>query len=235
MIFYNFLWYLYCNFVVINIKYKIIKTCKIIGLKFGPFEVLETVRHINPNGNAVTKYKCKCTKCGDIQIKQLHHLKGFKGDGCLKCTSKLTAQPRMSIHERNYVNYKQKINNQTNHEFNLTYEEFDSLVIQDCYYCGSKPIFPERFKNEFKNREIKNFNGIDRIDSNKGYILDNCVPCCSICNRMKSDMTQFEFLNHINKIYNFNQSSTTSAMHVLPSGEEMEGIQTDDAEDCDMV
>ena len=207
------------------------KTCKIIGEKFGPFEVLETVRHINPNGGVITKYKCKCTKCGDIQIKQLHHLKGFKGDGCLKCTTKLTSQPRISIHERNYTNYKQKIKSQTQHEFNLSFEEFDSLVIKNCYYCGSEPIFPERFKNEFKNREIENFNGIDRIDSSKGYIFDNCVSCCSICNRMKSDIIQSNFLNHINKIYKFNQSSTTSPMDVAPSGGEMEGILTDNAED----
>lgn len=207
------------------------KTCKIIGKIFGPFEVLETVRYINPNGNAVTKYKCKCIKCGSIQIKQLHHLKEFKGEGCLECTEKLTSKPKLSINERNYNSYKHKIESQTKHEFNLSFEEFDSLVIKDCYYCGSNPIFPERFKNEFKNRDIKYFNGIDRVDSLKGYTLDNCVPCCSICNRMKSDMEQSIFINHINKIYLFNQSSTTSPMDVAPSGGEMEGILTDNSED----
>jgi hypothetical protein len=207
------------------------KNCKIIGEKFGPFEVLDTVRHQNPGGGIVTKYKCKCLKCGEIHIKQLHHLKGFKGDGCLLCTPKLTALPRASIHIRNYTNYKQKIISQTKHEFNLTFEEFDSLVIKNCYYCNSEPVFPERFKTEFKNRELVSFNGIDRIDSSKGYIFENCIPCCSVCNRMKSDMMQSEFLNHINKIYNFNQSSTTSPMDVAPSGGEMEGILTDNAED----
>ena len=207
------------------------KTCKIIGEIIGPFKVLETIRHINPNGKAITKYKCECIKCGSIQIKQLHHLKGFKGDGCLECTDKLTPKPRMSINERNYSNYKQKIKSQTSHNFKLSFEEFDSIVSKNCYYCGSEPIFPERFKNEFKNREIEYFNGIDRIDSNKGYILNNCVPCCSTCNRMKSDMIQLEFLNHVEKIYKFNKSSTTSPMDVAPSGGEMEGILTDNAED----
>ena len=48
---------------------------------------------------------------------------------------------------------------------------------------------------------------------------------------MKSDMEQSIFINHINKIYLFNQSSTTSPMDVAPSGGEMEGILTDNSED----
>ena len=48
---------------------------------------------------------------------------------------------------------------------------------------------------------------------------------------MKSDFNKDFFLAHINKIYNFNKSSTTSPMDVAPSGGEMEGIQTDKAED----
>jgi 5-methylcytosine-specific restriction endonuclease McrA len=43
-------------------------------------------------------------------------------------------------------------------------------------------------------------NGIDRIDSNKGYTMDNCVSCCWTCNRMKGNMTQQNFLEHISKI-----------------------------------
>lgn len=211
------------------------KTCKIIGQIFGPFEVLETVRSINPGGKAVTKYKCKCTKCGRESIKQSHHLKGFKGSGCLECTDRLPPKLRISMNQRNYNNYKTKITNQTDLIFDLSFDEFDKLTSQNCNYCGNAPSFPERFKNEFKNRDIVNFNGIDRIDSTKGYILENCVTCCTICNRMKSDMIQSDFLNHINKIYKFNKSSTTSAKHVLPSGEEMEEILPDNAEDYDMV
>ena len=41
-------------------------------------------------------------------------------------------------------------------------------------------------------------------------------------------MIQSEFLTHIEKIYNFNKSSTTSPMDVAPSGGEMEGTLTND-------
>lgn len=207
------------------------KTCKLIGSIIGPFKILSTIRVETPSKNKITKYECECIKCGSKSYKQLHHIKGFKGSGCLECTEKLTVKPRSSIEERNYTNYKYKIEHQTTKEFKLSFEEFNSLVKQDCYYCGSSPVFPERFKTEFKNRDIVYFNGIDRINSNIGYQLDNCVPCCTKCNSMKSDLEVKDFLKHVNKIYKFNQSSTTSQYDVAPSGGEMEGILTDNAED----
>lgn len=216
--------------MIIN-KHKIMKKCKLIGQIIGPFKVLSTIREETLSGGKITKYECECVKCGSLSIKQLHHIKGFKGEGCLECTNKLTRKPTLSIEERNYKNYKSKIEKQTNKIFDLSFEEFDSITKLNCCYCGTEPIFPERFKNEFKNREVVYFNGIDRIDSTKGYILQNCVPCCSRCNSMKSDLKQIEFLEHIKKIYKFNQSSTTSRNDVASSESEMEGILTDNAED----
>lgn len=208
------------------------KTCKIIGEQFGGLKVLNTVRVTQPSGNMITKYEVQCVKCGSTSLKSKNQLDRFTADGCMKCTKKGTRKPKLSIEERNYNNYKSKIQHQcTDKEFKLSLEEFSFITKQNCYYCDSEPVFPERFKNDFKQREIEYFNGIDRIDSSKGYILDNCVPCCSICNRMKSDFSQDFFLDHINKIYNFNKSSTTSPMDVAPSGSEMEGILTDNAED----
>jgi hypothetical protein len=45
-------------------------------------------------------------------------------------------------------------------------------------------------------------NGIDRVVPDKGYVYDNCVPCCKYCNRAKSDLTTEQFKNLIIKIYN---------------------------------
>ena len=55
--------------------------------------------------------------------------------------------------------------------FDLTMEEFLTYWQADCSYC-KRPIPTV---------------GIDRIDSDIGYTLANCVPCCTICNLMKSD------------------------------------------------
>ena len=36
--------------------------------------------------------------------------------------------------------------------------------------------------------------GIDRVDSNKPYVKENCVPCCYTCNIHKFTFSQNGFL-----------------------------------------
>lgn len=72
-------------------------------------------------------------------------------------------------------------------EFKLTKKEFDNLIIKNCYYCKSIP---------------SKYSGIDRLDNNKGYNLENCVACCTTCNFMKHNLNYDDFILHIKKIYN---------------------------------
>ena len=53
-----------------------------------------------------------------------------------------------------------------------------------CFYC-------EKFS------ENRSYCGIDRVDNDIGYILSNCVSCCSNCNDIKSNST----FKQIEKIY----------------------------------
>jgi len=68
----------------------------------------------------------------------------------------------------------------------LTLDEFEKLAVQSCYYCG--------FISSIR------LNGIDRVNNNKGYILSNCVSCCTMCNIMKQTQTPNEFLDKANAI-----------------------------------
>lgn len=45
--------------------------------------------------------------------------------------------------------------------------------------------------------------GLDRIDSNKDYSIDNITPCCTICNRMKLDLDKETFINKIKQIIKY--------------------------------
>lgn len=56
-------------------------------------------------------------------------------------------------------------------------------------------------KEKYNNTEPLYLNGIDRVDSNKGYHIDNCVPCCTSCNYAKHKLSQKEFYDKIKKIY----------------------------------
>lgn len=96
-------------------------------------------------------------------------------------------------------------------DWDLTYKEFKELTEKACVYCGTDPKRLNYFENapslqaESPNRDWEkytiNFNGVDRVDSSDGYNIDNCVPCCTYCNRAKSDMSFEEFREHISRMY----------------------------------
>lgn len=75
-----------------------------------------------------------------------------------------------------------------NREFHLTKEQAMEMFYKPCFYCG---------------KEVKKYwlNGIDRIDNNKHYLVDNVVPCCTVCNELKGKKTMAEFGELIQKEY----------------------------------
>lgn len=57
-------------------------------------------------------------------------------------------------------------------DWNLDREQAIMLFRSSCHYCG-KPSSDD------------NLNGIDRVDNDVGYHVDNVVACCSACNMCK--------------------------------------------------
>ena len=70
--------------------------------------------------------------------------------------------------------------------FEFTLDEFESLVKQPCYYCE---IIQE-----------KGFNGIDRKNQKEGYIGENCVSCCKVCNFIKGSLDNITFVQRVEHI-----------------------------------
>ncbi len=72
-----------------------------------------------------------------------------------------------------------------NKQFELTKDEFDSLVVQDCYLCS-------------KETNSLHINGIDRHNNDDGYNIKNCFACCSTCNYLKN---KFDLNKMLEKFY----------------------------------
>lgn len=72
--------------------------------------------------------------------------------------------------------------------FSLTIEQFDAMTSETCSYCGAHDHI-----------------GVDRIDSSCGYIEGNIVPCCTFCNKMKSNFGTEAFLAQIARIAKFKE------------------------------
>lgn len=179
------------------------------GQKFGRLTVIERfIEEGKPRRRTQWKVSCECgtekvvdsdnmvagkiKSCGCLALeKNKTNFKGKtpantleKGEGSLSC---LINRYRVGARRRGF-------------EYNLTREEFRKLSKQNCNYCGlepSKSIQGQRSNGEYT------YNGIDRIDSSKGYFKENCVPCCEFCNKAKLNHSLEEFNNWIERIINF--------------------------------
>lgn len=163
------------------------------GKQFGYLKVLGPSENKHPDSML---WKCECI-CGNIKDYKGNSLRRglVKSCGCKK--GELNSVHRRKIYSglnKIFDNYKREAMNR-NYTFELIKEDFKYLIEQECYYCGDRNSNTLNLKYmQFK------YNGIDRINNNLGYNIKNCVSCCNICNEMKMDRTQEQFLNHVRKI-----------------------------------
>jgi hypothetical protein len=90
-------------------------------------------------------------------------------------------------------------------DFQLNLDQFKTLTQNKCNYCEIDPKQKSQSSDLNVVDETKAFgmyiyNGIDRVDSNKGYIFENCVSCCKICNRAKWDTPKEEFIAWLKRV-----------------------------------
>lgn len=177
------------------------------GQVFGRLTVLRDSGQRLPSRDVL--WLCLCT-CGSKKLATGTHLKSgrTKSCGCLRLEKHSVERKFKSVNARKRVGaaiskgYRSYVTaaQARGIEFALTQEEFLGLVHQDCYYCGSPPSMVKRAV--FERCVV---NGVDRVENDKGYTKDNCVPCCTKCNLMKHKFSVQEFLDHVARIYAFNQ------------------------------
>ncbi len=167
------------------------RTIDLVGKKFGNLNVLKKGCSIKNHGGTRLYWVCKCD-CGKV--------KEIAGDTLVKGTTKTCGCRNLKCGEAglNQLFKQYQINaKKRNFDFNLTKEHFIGITQSNCYYCDSLP--KQIKKNNFNGDFI--YNGIDRINNDLGYSPENCVPCCGMCNGMKSHYDQDLFFKQIEKIY----------------------------------
>lgn len=83
------------------------------------------------------------------------------------------------------------------YDWELSKEQFLNLTKQECFYCGNLPL---GLKKSQDNSGDYPFNGVDRVDNDRGYTLDNSVPCCKICNVAKNSQSLDEFKSWVARV-----------------------------------
>lgn len=178
----------------------------ITGKMFGKWKVLEFDKVVSygKKKRTSTMWKCLCTSCNTmIQSLHRHALLSKNTTQCRTCAGINSRKDIKHLCVNSVFLITQKNAESNDKKMNLTKKEVEKLIFSNCYYCGSPPT--GEFHKTYKNGETSKIlrNGIDRIDSNKGYIKSNVVPCCSTCNYMKNNLSQQVFLDHIEKIAEF--------------------------------
>jgi len=160
--------------------------------------------HIQPSGQkrAIWKVKCDCGAYKEVSTSNLTY--GTTSCGCylneIRSKGLNKKEPGEANFNYKYLSYKSRARKSKKKlEFVLSKQEFREIIIRNCHYCGSVPLSPHTHRS-YNGQFLSN--GIDRIDSEKGYTLKNCLPCCPICNMMKNNMGYNLFLEHIKRIYN---------------------------------
>lgn len=106
----------------------------------------------------------------------------------------------------------------------LSREEVLLLVRQRCHYCDSEP---SQVKHSNGRHQTVFFNGIDRLDSDCGYIQGNVVPCCKWCNFAKNTQSYPQFKEWVKRTYRnlFKASKATETAQNLNLFDRDESIQ----------
>ena len=172
------------------------------------FNRLAVLGRIGSKYNGQVLWNCLCD-CGNYHEVTTHSLR----QGRTKSCGCLNDEKRRQSHKATYIlPYGQSALNKLitaykrsaelrNKEYLLTEEQATKLFKDVCFYCGVEP----------SNLMITAggdyaYTGIDRIDNDLNYTVNNCVSCCLICNRMKQKMNKDDFLIHVKKIVERNNN-----------------------------
>lgn len=146
-----------------------------------------------------TKWILAC-ECGNQVIRRPNHVlnnNNFKSCGCVK---KYYKTKESVFIKKIFESYK-KGAKRRNFVFEVDIEYFSSFLTKKCHYCGIEPLQKIKSSNNYFL-----YNGVDRKNSKLGYIKNNLVPCCFICNRGKSNMNYDDFINYLKRVSKFNNN-----------------------------
>lgn len=141
---------------------------------------------------------CKCGKRFTLEARKL--LKGHS-KGCQRCRGNETKKRNMVSDKEYCVKYVfwdyRKTARRRGIDFDLTADQIADFVFAPCFYCGDEPSNKAKVKGRGR---LPDYNGMDRVNNDIGYRVDNIVTCCRKCNECKQAMTLEDFLTWIDKI-----------------------------------
>lgn len=170
-----------------------------LGQVVGSFKVIEfDGRRMNSHH---PMWVCECLNCGARSSREAISI--HPNSTCKNCVGMPKGHSGL---QKLFGRYNDRSKRVMKMPFTISLDEFKRLTSSPCHYCGDQP---RRLSSHGMGRTQSSswgnyyFNGIDRIDSDEGYLPENCVPCCWTCNRAKKDMSHHEFVEWLRRVAAF--------------------------------
>ena len=174
-----------------------------IGNRHGRWLVLK--RAVTPHDRAGVYWLCQCD-CGQTKVVRGTILRkgGSKSCGCLQreMSSGRPCKPHGVAAFNNLFSLYRSGARQRDLKWQIPKTKFKELTSSSCFYCGVKP-FREALPRGNGNTGSYLYNGLDRVNNEHGYTLDNVVPCCWECNDIKHAQPVKEFMGWINRLVKY--------------------------------
>lgn len=172
------------------------------GQKFGSLTAIETVTDLDNR----LKWKCVCDCGGSTSIRPYSLVKGIT-KSCKKCFASKESY-RTGYKEINGELWKNMKNSARKRrlEFNITIEQIWLLFLKQNRKCAISGV-DIKFST---NRKEQNAS-LDRIDSSKGYNINNVQWVHKQINYMKQSLSDEDFINWCRIVTNYNEIHRLSA------------------------
>lgn len=146
-------------------------------------------------------WTCRCD-CGNEVAVTGHSLRtgNTESCGCLRVDRAFekTSLPNGVAAKNKAIRNMKSNAERRNIPWELEDDHVVALTQQNCHYCGIPPMHTSKARNgDFS------YNGLDRVDSGRGYSSDNVVPCCIVCNNAKQTLSLSEFLDWVERVYQY--------------------------------
>lgn len=172
------------------------------GRVVGMLRVLSEAGRVFRNGKSLLAWRCECACGKQVDVLGVYLARGTsRSCGCQKKKRGPYKVPRHRLAtetaainsiQSQYICRARRLGQ----DYTLTREQFIQLISVPCHYCGE-----ENSAKWVRRGRTFAYTGIDRVDSSLGYAMGNVVPCCTYCNRAKSNQTTAEFLERTRKVY----------------------------------
>lgn len=185
------------------------KFVDLTGKTFGKLTILRRSGTQGKGRRSTSVWHCVCI-CGKEEEFSTSNITDIKYPACSQCKKDdISIRARDRVKRPNlpmsdyYSSYKRNSQNRKI-EWDISPHLFLLLTSQNCIYCGQKPS--RKVRDKYGDRELY-VSGLDRVDNRRGYLPDNVVPCCKICNYAKKAYSLPEFLEWVSNVFHISIST----------------------------